>query len=216
MQNLKRITNINIVLYTVFIVLNIIELIWYSNQLFVYYHKIVVREKISITEALMQAEVTFHSIMNFVSYGVTLIQLFLFNHYVKRNHLGKSYHWLLIIIAFIPLVHYFLYYFIWRKLNRSILNSFGKKNESSDRKIILIWILVLIVSLLSLIYPFLSAHVAATEGIFGSARFARIQVIFNVVVLLSVSVIELLYLMEFRNALKNADEELSENQLLDN
>lgn len=216
MQNLKRITHINIILYAVFIVLNLIELLWYSHQLSVYYHKIVVHKKISDTEALIQVEVMVHSILNIVSYLLMIIQLFFFNQYVKRNGLGKSYHWLLILVAFIPVIHYFLYYFIWRNLNKSILDSFGKKSKSSDRKIILIWVLVLIVSILSLIYPYLSAYIAATEGIFSVSRFVMIQVIFNVTVLLTVSIIELLYLMEFRKELKNADEGLSEDQLLDN
>lgn len=215
MQNLKRITNINIILYIVFIVLNVIELIWYSNQLYVYYHKIVVHNKISSTEALMQMEVTFHTLMNFVSYGVTIIQLLLFNHYVKRNNLGKHYHWLLILVAFIPVIHYFLYYLIWLKLNKLLLNSLGKESKSSDRKIILIWMLVVIVSALSSFYPYLSAYVAATEGVFSLSRLVMTYAIFNVTVLLTVSIVELLYLMEFRNALKDSDQELSENQLLD-
>lgn len=216
MKNLKRIININIIFYAVFIVLNLIELFWYSYQLSYYYNKIVVHKKISETEILIQVEASFHIFLNFASYALTIIQLFFFNHYVKRNNLGRSYHWLLILVAFIPVIHYFLYYFIWLKLNRLILNSYGKKSNSSERKIVLIWVLVLIVSTLSFIYPFLSAYIASTEGIFGVSRFAMINVIFNVAVLLLVSIIELLYLIEFRNALKNVDKELSENQLLDN
>jgi hypothetical protein len=215
MQNLKRITFINIILYSIFIVLNIIELIWYSNQMVVNYHRIIMHNKISSTEALIQVEVTVHTVMNFVSYGVTMIQLFLFNSYVKRNNIGKSYHWLLIAVAFIPVIHFFLYYFIWRKLNRSILNSIGKRSKSSDRKIILMWVVVLIVSIISLIYPLLSDYVAATHGIFGSARLARMYVVFNALVLLCVSVIELLYLIEFQKELRNVGEELAENQLID-
>lgn len=215
MQNLKRIINLNTIFYAVFILLNLIELSWYSNQLSHYYHKIVVHKKISETEVLIQAEVSFHSFLNVASYVLTIVQLFFFNRYVKRNNLGKSYHWLIILVAFIPVVHYFLYYFIWLKLNKLIMHSFGKKSTSSDRKIILIWVLVLVVSIFSLIYPYLSAYIAATQGIFSVSRLIMITVIFNVTVLLMVSIIELFYLVEFRKVLKNAGGELSENQLLD-
>ena len=215
MQNLKRITTINIILYAVFIALNLIELIWYSDQLSYYYNKIVVHKKISSTEALMQMEVVFHSVLNLVSYGLMIVQLFFFNHYVKRNNLGKSYHWLLLVLAFIPVIHYFLCYFIWLKLNKLILDSVGKKAKNSERKIILMWVFVLMVSTLSLVYPYWSEYVHVTEGVFALSKLAMIYTIFNIVVLLIVSVIELLYLMEFRNELKNADEELSEEQLLD-
>ena len=220
MKNLRLITNIHLVFYCVFILLNFAELGFYCREYALYGGKIIIFKKardIDSIGSVLEWELFFHSVLNYVSLLVPIFQLLIYNDFVKKQTNEKSYHVLWILTAFIPLVHYFWYFILWRKLNRSIFVSVGKDPRVSDRKIGAMWGMVLI-SLLLYFFSSLIFYYLVSVGPVGSFHFRRLSSILNSTYLLSFSIIGMSYFMEFRRKItgKNVlNPELSENHLLD-
>jgi hypothetical protein len=217
-KKLKRITLIQIILYSLFVGLNLLELVWFTNKYLIYGGRIIFHQKTSFIQTLFNSELQFHGFLNLISYLILIIHLLIYNQYVKRNNLGKSYHWLIILLSFVPLINIFLHYFLWRKLNELIVISFGKNPKNSDKKIVILWILILFSTILGAFSFFILGYISSNFGLTSRVRFERIKPIIESITLLSVSMIHLSYSFEFRKAMKNRtfqEDEISDGQLLD-
>ncbi|WP_343604745.1 hypothetical protein [Fluviicola sp.] len=217
MKSLRLITNIHLIFYGIFILLNLAEFGFYFREYALYGGKIILFKKARVIDSVLDWELWFHTLLNYVDLLVLFFQIVIYNAFVKKYTDEKSVRVLWIFVAFIPLVHYFWGFIIWRKLNRSIFTHAGKDPRASDRKIVVMWGLIL-VSLLAAIFSSLIFHYLVRVGPMGSFQYERLSSILNSACILSYSVIGMSYFIEFHRKItrKGAlNPELSENQLLD-
>jgi hypothetical protein len=156
----------------------------------------------------------------------TLIQILEFvftlvlNRFVKKLEIGKGYHFLIILLSFLPVVNLFLFYIVKRKLNKQLFSYSGMNGVRSDRKIVAIWILmVLLVLYIFIIIPFLTFYVKIPELVSGAAYYSHISIVVTDSCLLTTSLIWLFYYLEFRQMLNKIDlngSRIGNTQLLDN
>lgn len=159
----------------------------------------------------------------FVVYGLIQVLEFVFilflNHFVKKQQIGKGFHFLIILLSFLPVVNLFLFYIIKRKLNKQIFKYSGMKGVRSDRKIVAIWILmVLLVMYIFIIMPFLMFYVNIPEIVAGAAYYSHISIVVTDCCFLTVSFTWFLYYLEFKRMLNKVDLlgiSIHDNALLD-
>lgn len=216
MKNLRLITTVKLVLYCIFLVLNIVEFGYYFHEYVVYGGKLIITRKVRTIDSVLEWELLFHSILNSVSFLVMVFQMLIYNAFVKKYTAGKPVHVLWVLAAFIPGVYYVWCFILWRKLNRAIFSHFGKDPQASDRKIFLMWGILLVAVLATVFSSFLE-HYLVRVGPMGSFRYARLSNLIHSAYLLVFSLIGLSYFMEFRRKItgRNVEVEISENQLLD-
>lgn len=159
----------------------------------------------------------------FVIYGLIQVLEFVFilvlNHFVKKQQIGKGFHFLIILLSFLPVVNLFLFYIVKRKLNKQLFKYSGMKGVRSDRKIVAIWILmVLLVMYIFIIMPFLTLYVNSPELVSEAAYYSHFSIMVTDCCLLTVSFTWLLYYLEFKGMLNKIDlnrSEIGDTQLLD-
>ncbi len=210
MRNLKRITFFFIVLYLLFILLNGFESFWNS---------LVSLDPLKQTLfPVMKQETLIHRWLDILDFAGKVIFLLVCNHVVRKNKLGKSYHFLIVLLSFVPIVYSVLSFILWRKLNRSLFIYSGKDFIRSDRKIILIWILVIIRVFVPLIYLILVDYSNSPELVTTVMSYKNYELIASSVYALIFSLVYLSYFWEFRKIVRDIGPRtipISENQLLD-
>jgi len=217
MKNLKWITSLNLVLYGLFICVNILELIW-NGYIYSLGNKWIISESMSFSTFFMKSEIKVHTILNWTSLVALILFLVFANRFVKKNDLGKSYHFLIVILAFVPFVSYFLYYIIWRKLNQSVFRYLGGSVKESDRVIVLIWILELSVILGSVLLTSVQYYSNSPELVSLATRLKDFELIAHSVYLLILSILYLFYFVHFKKRIMQGESgvrDMSENELID-
>lgn len=217
MQNLKRIIIFLIVLYLLFVLLNVLELGW--NEFVFTHRKDFLRSKELLSAALwMRQERNLHFWLNLLAYVSQFLFLILCNHFVRRNSLGKGYHFLIVLLAFFPVANWFLLYIIWRKLNQVIFTYAGSSFRRTDSLIILIWVLTLIGTISPIFIPLFTMYSNSPESVSMAMNFSHWGSLIHSVYLLIVSFLYLFYLLGIRKAIQSipdSGEIILESQLLD-
>ncbi|MNU54892.1 hypothetical protein D3C71_439560 [compost metagenome] len=211
MHNLKLIAKSFIVLYILFILINVLELFW-NGFLFFDSHKM------DFLSSLIKIEKKVHYCANIFDYALQCVFLLFMNHFVKKNEVGKGYHFLIILLAFVPLVNWFLLYIIWRKLNQAVFTSFGTNPMRSDRKIVFIWILILTSLIIAILMSVILFYSKSPELVSLVNRLEGLGPVVRSVFLLFVSFTYLFYFLEFNSMVSDKTPEaviIRENQLLD-
>jgi hypothetical protein len=145
--------------------------------------------------------------------------IFFLNRFVKRQEIGKGYHFLIILLSFLPLVNLFLFYIVKRKLNKQFFKYSGINGVRSDRKILGIWILmVLLVIYIFIIMPFLTLYVNTPELVSEAAYYPHFSIVVTDCCFLVISFVWLLYYLEFKRMLHQIEligSSINDNMLLD-
>ena len=167
----------------------------------------------------MRVEGNIHFWLNITDYILQFIFMLMVNQFVRKHQPGKGFHFLLIIVAFIPVINYVFLYIVWRKLNKQLVTYFGKNPAKSDRKIVALWILVLGGIVVALLMPAWIYYSDSPESVSGIAYYASYygQLIKSIYLLL-MSFLYLTYYLEFKRLLDQADLEmntLNDSSLLD-
>ncbi len=217
MQNLKRINYLNLVLYGLFICFNLLEIGWngYNYSLG---NKLITSDQMSSMNTWMYIEIGSHKILNFVALAVIVVFLLLCNRMVKKNDLGKSFHFLLILLGFFPIASFFLYYIIWRRLNQNLFKYFGGSYKESDRIIVVIWVFELSYrggAILVWIAGFYSNN---PEFVSKITALKDLEPLIHSFYLLAISVLYFLYCMNFHRGIVKSESgirDLIKNDLID-
>lgn len=210
MQPLKRISLIFIVLYSFFIAMNALEAFWHGLG--------VMSSLKSWMHPFMGRERHVHFWLDMLDFVLKILFLVLFNYFVRKNKLGKGYHFLIVLLAFLPFVYSVLSFVIWRKLNRAIFMSCGKRFTWSELKIVCLWILVILQTIVPIVYFVLVTYADSPELISRLIHIKRYELFVHSLEASVFSIIYLLYFVEFRKTIggvKLADVKIGENQLLD-
>lgn len=213
MKNLKWITYLNLVLYGLFICLNLVELIWNSN-LYSWGPDL----HTSGSSFFMKAELLIHDILNIVATVAIILFLMFCNYFVKKNELGKSYHFLLVLLGFFPIANYFLLFIIWRKLNQSLFNYFGMSYKSTDRLIVLLWVLELSYVLCPTLITIAQYYSHNPELVMLVSKLTILGPIARSVYLFVISVFYVSYFIGFKKGMKKSESgvrDMIENELID-
>lgn len=211
MRNLERITLFTIVLYILFILMNSFES---------FYHSLGMSD--SLKQSLLpiiKQERRIHEWLNLLDFAGKIAFLLMCNHFVRKNKLGKAYHFLIVLLSFTPLVYLIAPFIFWRQLNRQLFIYSGKSFSKSDRKIILIWILILVRGFVPMMYFILVQYSTSPELVTTLIHYKNYELIAGSVFALLFSIVYLLYILEFRKTIRDAGPKaipVSENQLLDN
>ncbi|MNK12947.1 hypothetical protein D3C87_310250 [compost metagenome] len=209
LKYLRGITTLFLVLYVVFILMNLLESFWYSLD--------VTHPLKSLLHTFIKQEKKVHGWLDVLDFGARIVFSLLCNQYVKRNSLGKSYHFLVVLLGFLPVFYYFLYFMIWRKLNRSIVTHSGANFTGSDRMIIFMWILILLHTIIPIVYITLIYSVDSPEIVSRLIYWKRFELSGRAVFALIFSIVYLSYFWKFRKAITNREPDLivKDNQLID-
>jgi Zn-dependent protease with chaperone function len=70
----------------------------------------------------------------------------------------------MVILAFLPIANCFLLYMIWRKLNRQFFVHLGADWKKSDRKIRIIWMMMVVSIIYLFVFPFVMYWVLPEEA----------------------------------------------------
>lgn len=210
MQYLRRISLVFIVLYLLFIAMNALEAFWHGLE--------TVSPLKSWMNPFMRQERSVHFWLDMLDFILKILFLALLNYFVRKNKLGKGYHFLIVLLAFLPLVYSVLSFVIWRKLNRSVFMSSGRRFTWSELKIVCLWVLVILQTIIPTVYFVLVNYSDSPEFISRLIHIKRYEFFVHSLEAFVFSIIYLLYFVEFRKTIgevKLADVRIGENQLLD-
>ncbi|WP_300664739.1 hypothetical protein [Fluviicola sp.] len=211
MRNLKRITLFFIVLYILFILMNGFEFFWSSLGIFDPLKKSLI--------PFAEQEAWVHQWLDILDYAGKLVFLLLCNDVVRKNKWGKGDHFLIVLLSFVPIVYLILSFILWRKLNRYLFIYSEKDFTKSDRKIILIWVLILIRVFVPMVYFVLVNYSDSPELVTTLVSYRNYGLIASTVFALLFSMVYLSYFWEFWKTIRDVGPKIipiSENQLLDN
>lgn len=211
MRNLKLITKSLIAIYMLFVLINTLELFWNGFRFWG-------SHKMDFMSSFMKIEDKVHFWANILDYVLQIIFLILINQFVKKHKLGKGYHFLFILLSFIPLVYCFLFFMVWRKLNQEIIQYSGNDYVRTDRKIVLIWILLLGTLVSTIVATLIVYYSKSSELISLIGRLEDLGPVLHSVFLLLPSVFFLSYFLEFNRLISSEalkESKIGENQLLD-
>jgi hypothetical protein len=210
MKNLKRITFLLILLYVIFIAINTLEGFWHLLS------------PMSLLKSQMHLFVqrvrSVHGWIDWLFYFMNLTFLLIFNHFVRKKRMGKGYHFLIVVLGFFPVAAYFLWFIIWRKLNRTVFEYSERDFTRSDRKIVCLWILIIVRAVVPVIYYVLVNYSKSPEFVSQLISLKHDELFLGSLYSLIFSIIGLLYFIEFRKIIQDLRPELvgvGENQLLD-
>ncbi|AEA45422.1 hypothetical protein Fluta_3450 [Fluviicola taffensis DSM 16823] len=162
----------------------------------------------------------FHFLIYGLIYILEIIFVLALNRFVKKHRIGRGYHLLIVLVSFLPLVNLFLFYILKRKLNKQLFTFSGMNSLRSDRKIVAIWILmILLVIYIFIIIPFLTFYVDIPELVSGAVYYSHISIVVTDCCFLTISLIWFFYYREFKRMLNVLDLNRSgirNTQLLDN
>lgn len=220
MKGIRITSSILIVFYILFIGINALETIWHGYiYLFISHLYLRVSSNLGFYVSAMDIEAKVHDLMNASAYLVLFLFVVFCNRFIKRNYLGKGYHFWIILLSFIPVVNYVSGFIIWRKLNRILLEHAGRSYKKYDRLIILIWILNVLAFIISAISFIIIVYSKSPEVVSVMMYYSRYTSFFYAIYMLFASFIYLFYFLGFKremNNVMNVRDMITENQLLDN
>lgn len=134
MRSLQGITGLMFILYIGFLFLNSFELF---NKLDILFNQ----NKYGLNYYPVLNSI--HNGMDLVAAVCMVILLFLLNHLLYKQYLVKRVHWSLIILSIVPVVHFFVYFPILRKMNSTLFLKRNLSAKTSDILIFSTWIILL-------------------------------------------------------------------------
>ena len=207
---LKRITIIFLVLFTFFMLATLLESVCSGM---IYSGKSFHSDKFRL---FLEYEGRLYFGLNVCAYILHLVFLLIANSFVKKRLGEKGTHFLMVLLAFLPIANYFLRYIIWRRLNRQVFNYSGVAWIKSDRKIKAIWILTLTSETLGLLLPFLMPFFYRYMTVTEIGEFSMFRIFIITICQLFVSIFYFLYYLEFKKVLYKAQLPLTvQSSLLD-
>ncbi len=205
---LKRITIVFLGLFTFFVLANLLDTICYGM---IYSGKVFHSEMFRL---FVKYEGKLYFPLNVCSYILQVVFLLVANRFIKNRQLDKGYHFLIILLAFVPVVNFFLRFIIWKKFNRQLFNYSGTESRKSDRKIITIWVLTLIGEsykwTMYLLFPVLSMQLSVSDV-------ADVSILLSFtakICYLMITILYFLYYLEFKRTLEKAQPSFIDNDSL--
>jgi hypothetical protein len=159
----------------------------------------------------------FHLVIYVLIYILEIVFMLVMNHLVKKH--GKGYHFLIILLSFLPVANCFLFYIIKRKLNKQLFNYSGMNVNRSDRKIVTNWILMIFFIIYTFLIPLLMFYVIVPELVSRAAYYSHISIVVTNCYFFTTSLIGLFYYLEFKEMLNRIESNgsgIGNTQLLDN
>ncbi len=154
-------------------------------------------------------------------YILEIIFILILNRLLRKQRIGKGkgYHPLIVLLSFLPVVNLFLFYILKRRLNKQVFAYSELNVVKSDRKIVAIWILmILLVIYIFILVPFLTFYVNVPELVSGAAYYSHISILVADCCFLAISFTWFLYYLEFKRMLDKVDlmhTQINDNALLD-
>jgi hypothetical protein len=214
---LKRITNVNILLYGIFVCMNLLEICW-NGYLFSARNKLSIADKHGLMASFMKMEVRLHTVFNIAAFVLLVVFFLLCNRFIKRNELGKSYHFLIILWSYFPIINLFLRFIIWRKLNQQLFRYFRIPHKRTDRLIVTLWVLELSLFIAPVFLWITKFYLKSPEFV---SRIDRLEIAYPLAksfYLLGLSFIFLFYFLNISKGISHkeaGEENFSENDLID-
>ncbi len=211
LKYLKGVTIALLVVYMLFVLMNFLHGIWD----FVFHFG---NGELDFLIPIKNYTGEFHFVLYVLTYVLEIVFLLVLNHFVKKEGIGKGYHFLLVLLSFVPIANCFLFYILKRKLNRELFIYSGMKEISSDRKIVTAWVLMIVFVIYVFLVPFLTYYLNSPELVSEAASFMRFSKLITDSYFLSTSLIWLIYYLEFKRMLNRIDlthSPINDNSLLD-
>ncbi|MDF3026346.1 MAG: hypothetical protein K0S23_653 [Fluviicola sp.] len=209
---LRVVTIILLIVYVLFMLMNFLKGIW--DWTF-YFGNGELNSLIRIKNYMGK----FHLVIYVVIYIMEIIFLLVLNRLVKKYGIGKGYHFLIILLSFLPVANCFLFYIIKRKLNKQLFTYSEMSVRRSDLKIVTTWVLMILFIIYTFLIPLLMFYVVEPELVSRADYYLHFSVLVTDCYFLITSLICLLYYLEFKQMLNKMDLTVSgigNTPLLDN
>lgn len=161
----------------------------------------------------------FHLVIYALIYILEIVFLLVSNRLVKKYGMGKGFHFLIILLSFLPIANCFLFYIVKRKLNKLLFTYSGMGVRKSDLKIVTIWILMILFIIYTFLIPLLMFYVVEPKLVSVADYYLHFSILATDCHFLITSLIWLLYYLEFKQMLNKIDlnrSGIGNTQLLDN
>lgn len=141
---LRTLNYLNLTFYVFFIGFNLLEFLVLNKQV-VFIH-------------VRYRDLQFvHNWLDFVSYLSLGLQILVMNEFVKQLIGKRELAVWKVLVAMIPLLHLFLLYPFWKKINKRLLFVQGQNIKKTDALILIIWIFLLIKFISDFAFGYLGA-----------------------------------------------------------
>lgn len=147
----------------------------------------------------------FHFVIYVLICILEILFMFGLNRLVKKHGIGKGYHFLIILLSFLPIANCFLFYIIKRKLNKQLFTYSGMNAKRTDREIVATWVLMILFISYTFLLPFLMFYVVTPELASGINYYLRFSILVTDCYFLTTSLICLFYYYEFKQMLNKID-----------
>lgn len=177
-----------------------------------------IADKHGLFASFMKMELRLHTVFNIGAFVLLVVFFLLCNRFVKRNELGKSYHFLIILLSYFPIVNLFLRFIIWRKLNQQLFRYFRVPYKPTDRLIITLWIIELSVFIAPAFLWMAKFYSKSPEFVSHIDRMEVLYPLTKSFYLLGLSFIFLFYFLNISKGISQkeiGEENLIENDIID-
>ncbi len=212
LKYLRIVTIILLIVYVLFMLMNFLKGIW--DWTF-YFGNGELNSLIRIKNYMGK----FHLVIYVLIYILEVVFLLVLNRLVKKYGIGKGYHFLIILLSFLPVANCFLFYIIKRKLNKQLFTYSEMSVRRSDLKIVTTWVLMILFIIYTFLIPLLMFYVVEPELVSGADYYLHFSILVTDCYFLITSLIWLLYYLEFKQVLNKIDlnrSGIGNTQLLDN
>ena len=217
MKNLKPFTSFFVFLYLLFVLMHALEALW-NGTIFTYMDDPLGLAQMRFFYSPMEVVIKIRFWLNLAAYVPLCFFLAYWNQLVKTHRFGKSYHLLIVLLAFLPIANYELLYIIWRDLNKTLYKQAGKRSGSSDLLIVFIWILSILLLVIPLLVPYFTTYSNNQVSITTVARYSILVTVVHSVCRLLSSLLFLFYFLGLKQAIKelpDPERKIGEHELLD-
>lgn len=208
---LRVVTIIFLIVYSLFMLMNFLKGIWdwtfyFSNG------------ELNSLIRFKNYMGIFHFVIYLLIYILEIVFMLVLNHLVKKHGIGKGYHFLIILLSFLPIANCFLFFIIRRKLNKQLFTYSEMNVRRSDWKIVAIWVLMILFIIYTFLLPLLIFYVIEPELVSGANYYLHFSILVTDCYFLTTSLIWLVYYLEFKKVLNKIDlnrSGIGNTQLLD-
>lgn len=210
LRRLKGIVIILLLVYVLFTLMNVLRGIW---EYFIFFGK----GELYFLAGFKDYASGIHLAVYASTYLMEIIFLFVLNRFIKKYRIGKGYHFLIILLSFLPIMNCFLFFIIKRKLNKQLMTDCGVNWSRSDHKIVANWILMVLFVFLSFVIPILSVYLTSKPNASSVTMYwSKVSILVKDTYFFTTSLIQLLYYLEFKRVLDRVEPGITAASLLDN
>lgn len=175
MTKLYKVTYLMTALFAVYLIFNVLEFTYHLNLFYI-------KQPFFILDYFYLKLKIVHNILDVIGLVLDFVFLLLFTHFLFNFFAVKKVHWGIILLSMVPVIHYFLYFPILRKMNRSFFQQVNRNPKRTDTLIFTSWLIVLgyvgvgLLAALYVTYAYKNGFISSPDLIYGKFNLIATEV----------------------------------------